>query len=429
MKYDFINIIEDQREILEDVDSSEISRHLTISAMTKKVIVITGIRRSGKSTLLRNFCRKEINSTLYVSFFDERLVGITARELNGLLEAYAQITNGLLPRIIILDEIQVVDGWEKFIARLLERPKWSIYITGSSAKLLSKEIASEMRGRSLRYELFPFSFKETLIFKKIDFSKLTTAKKGQLKKQFIDYLMWGGFPEIVNQPLSNRTKILNEYIEVLLFRDIIERNQFERTSIARRLFVTLIKMYGNLFSINQTHRKLKAEGLSLDKNTLSEFIRWCEDAYVLFAIPLFSPSEHISRINPQKLYLCDLGIAQACETWNDQNLGRRFENLVFLKLRSSEKFKSINYYLTAKKHEVDFLFVDINDSKLLIQACWELTEVSSERELRAIDEAMQELNLNLAYIITINQSETIATQNGKIKILSIYDFFINDKLV
>lgn len=424
MSTNFITILEDQKEILLQDHSMEISRQLKVKSFAKKATIITGIRRSGKSTLLRLLCRNDLNSTFYVSFFDERLVGVKAKELSGLLEAFSQLTNGDTPKIIILDEIQVIEGWEIFVSRLVDNSKWKLFITGSSSKLLSKEIASEMRGRSVKYELFPFSFSELLHFKKVEFSKMSTAKKGQIKKQFMEYLIWGGFPEIVNQNLPGRSKILNEYIEVLLFRDIIERNRFERTAIARRLFVGLIKMYGNLFSLNQTHKKLKAEGLSLDKNTLSDFIRWCEDAYVLFTLPLYSHSEHISRINPQKIYLSDLGIAQACETWDDRNLGRRFENLVFLKLRSDSSFAALNYYLTEKKHEVDFLFQDQLGKKKLIQVCWELNEDSLERETRALDEAMSELKLKESLIITLNQSEIINTRNGKIKILSLFDFFL-----
>lgn len=425
MGIDFISILEDQKEILDQQDNLEIIRSLEIKSFRKKATVVTGIRRSGKSTLLRQFCRSDLESTLYISFFDERLVGVTAKDLNALLEAYSQINNGKSPDFIILDEIQMIDGWEKFVTRLVENPKWKIFITGSSSKLLSKEISSEMRGRSVRYELFPFSFEELLSFKKIDFSKLTTTKKGQIKKEFLEYLIWGGFPETVNIKNVDKLKILNEYIEVLLFRDIIERNKFERTSIARRLFVGLIKMYSNPFSINQTHKKLKSEGLSLDKNTLSDFIRWCEDAYVFFAISIYSHSEHVSRINPQKLYLSDVGMAQACEVWHEQNVGRRFENLVFLKLRADINFKAINYYRTEKKHEVDFIFQDTSENIKLIQACWKLNEESTNREVRALEDAMGELKIKKSYIITLNQADIIQVSTGKIVVINIFDFFLS----
>jgi predicted AAA+ superfamily ATPase len=425
MSIDFVSILEDQKEILKQDHHFEIARDLKVKAFTRKAVVVTGIRRSGKSTLLRQLCRKEFELTLYISFFDERLVGVNAHELNGLLEAFAQITNGSTPQIIILDEIQIIRGWEFFVSRLIENSTWQVFVTGSSSKLLSKEIATEMRGRSIKYELFPFSFKEILSFKKIDFSKITTVKKGQIKKQFMEYLVWGGFPEIVNQKNINRAKVINEYIEVLLFRDIIERNHFERTSIARRLFVGLIKMYGNLFSLNQTHKKLKAEGLSLDKNTLSDFIKWCEDAYVLFTVPIFSHSDHITRINPQKIYLSDLGLAQACEIWDTRNLGRRFENLIFIKLRSNPNYRSINYYLTAQKHEVDFYYQDIHGKIKIIQACWELNEESNDREIRALEEAMLELKLKESYIVTLGQSEVRKVKSGKINVLNIFEFFLS----
>lgn len=424
---DFLKILEDQKEILLQKNPQEIIRQVKVKSFVKKASVLTGIRRSGKSTLLRQICRNHLHSTLYVSFFDERLIDIKAKDLSKFLEAFSQITNGESPQIIILDEIQIVDGWEKFAARLLENSNWILYLTGSSAKLLGKEIATEMRGRSVRYELFPFSFKEFLTYKKIEFSKISTSKRGQLKKQFMEYLLWGGFPEVVAQSPIDQAKILNEYIEVLLFRDIIERNKFERTAIARRLFVGLIKMYGNLFSLNQTHKKIKAEGLSLDKNTLANFIRWCEDAYVLFTIPRYSHSEHISRINPQKIYLSDLGLAQVCETWDNQNLGRRFENAIFLKLRSHESFRSLHYYSTTEGHKVDFLFQDLQGGKKLIQVCWTLNENSKDREIRALNEAMSELKLKESLILTMDPSQTIKSPNGKIKIVNVFEFLLSEK--
>lgn len=426
MALDLEFILNEQLQDLMNKDYSEIGRTLVIKSMKKKATVLTGIRRAGKSTLLKRWCleNKTHLPPLYISFFDERLINFKVSELNNFLEAFASIHGGLKPEIIFFDEIQLVEGWEYFIARLIENPSWRVFLTGSSAKLLSREIASQMRGRALSFELFPFSFYEYLQFKKIDTSNLDTSKRGQIKRSFHEYLKWGGFPEIVGSSLVERRKVLNEYLEVLLFRDIVERNQFERTAIARRLLVGLIKMYGNLFSLNQTHKKLRAEGLFFDKGTLSDFLRWCEDAYILFSIPLYTESDHKARINPQKIYICDIGLAQACEVWNESLRGKRFENLVFVHLRASAKYKRINYYLSQSKYEVDFICQDEKEKLTLIQVCWEFNEESNGREVRALEQAMEELSLKKSFIITFNQNEVIKVSSGEIHLIDLFKFFL-----
>jgi predicted AAA+ superfamily ATPase len=185
-------------------------------------------------------------------------------------------------------------------------------------------------------------------------------------------------------------------------------------------------MYGNLFSLNQTHKKLKSEGLSVDKGTLSDFIKWCEDAYVLFPITIYTDSEHKARINPQKMYLADMGLAQACEVWNDSFRGKRFENLIFISLRSKSKYQKINYYLTNSKYEVDFICRDELGKLTLIQSCWELNKDSKEREIRALEEAMNELNLKKSFIVTFDQNEIIKVSSGDIYIIDMFKFFLDN---
>ena len=182
-------------------------------------------------------------------------------------------------------------------------------------------------------------------------------------------------------------------------------------------------MYGNKCSINQTHKKLTAEGLHVDKNALSDFVRWCEDAYILFSVRLWTSSEHRARTNPQKLYTADLGLAQACETWSDQNLGRRFENACFCFLRAQPDFLSLNYYITERGGEVDFIFENLAGQRFLYQICWELAAESKEREITALTEAMAELNLKKGYIVTFKQNETIKVASGQIQVISFDKFF------
>ncbi len=427
-RFRFDLILAEQLKNLIEESPHEISRTLNFKCLPRKATVITGIRRSGKSTLLRQYLRSnEDHPPFYMTFFDERLSGVTSSDLNEALISYGSLYNGEEPRQYLLDEIQMIEGWENFVARLLENPKNQVYLTGSSSKLLSKEVATSLRGRSLSYELFPFSWQEYLKFLKVELKSVTSSQLGKQKKMFFDYLKWGGFPEVVGAPTKEKQKILKEYFEVLLFRDLVERNSFDHVLVARKLLVSLIRMYGNKFTINKTHKKLRAEGISLDKSILSNFIRWCEDAYIFFPIRLWTPSEQRARTNPQKLYLCDLGLAQACEPWLDQNNGRRFENACFIYLRALPDFSNISYYITQSGKEVDFLYENASGDKYLVQACWDLSNESKDREILALSEAMAELKINRGAIITIDQSDFIKVSSGKISVMSFDQFFKTHK--
>lgn len=419
-----MTILSDQIEQFYKISETFQERNMQFKPLLGKANVITGIRRSGKSVFLQELLRKKAKRPLVVSFFDERLLSFTATDFPLILECFSELNDGKDPDYILLDEVQLIKGWEMYASRLAVNKNWTFLLTGSSAKLLSKEIATELRGRSLRYEMFPFSFSETLKFQKIDSSDSSTRNLGKINRTLSSYMSWGGFPEIQSLDDGLKRRVLNEYLEVLLFRDLIERNDFHKVSIARKLFVSLMRQYGNKFSLNQMHKKLKSEGLSVNKESVSDFLRWMEDAYILFPVRLHTPSEHMARVNPVKLYLNDLGLSHAIESVTESNQGRRFENLVFSELRRRENFKSITYYKTQSAFEVDFVFESLDHKKQLIQVAWELNEESKERELRALGEAMTELNISQAVLITAAQSDSIQLPSGKVKVVRFSQFAI-----
>lgn len=423
-KENFMNIMSDQLEQFHKTAEAFQARDIMFKPLLGKANVITGIRRSGKSVFLQELLRKKAKNPLVISFFDERLLNFSAADFPLILECFSELHNGKDPDYILLDEIQLIQGWEMYASRLASNKNWTFLLTGSSAKLLSKEIASELRGRSLRYEMFPFSFSEALKFQKIDISDKGTRNLGKINRVLSSYLSWGGFPEIQALDEGLKRRVLNEYLEVLLFRDLIERNNFHKVSIARKLFVSLMRQYGNKFSLNQMQKKLKAEGLGVDKEAVANFLRWMEDAYILFPVRMHTASEHIARVNPIKLYLNDLGLSQAIESTTESNRGRRFENLVFTELRRREIFKSLTYYKTKSNFEVDFVFESLDHKKQLIQVAWELNEDSKERELRALDEAMAELNIKQSVLVTSAQSELVQLKAGKVKVIRFSQFAI-----
>ncbi len=415
-------ILTDQLNQFAQADDIFLPRETLFKPIVGKANVITGIRRSGKSVFLQEILRKKSKRPLILSFFDERLLDFKSNHFSMILECFSELNDGAEPDYILLDEIQLVDGWEMYASRLATNKKWMVLLTGSSAKLLSKEIASELRGRSLRYEMFPFSFSEALRFQKIDSTDKSTRNLGKINNALDQYLNWGGFPEVQSLDDGLKRRILNEYLEVLLFRDLIERNDFHKVSIARRLFVSLMRQYGNKFSLNQMLKKLQTEGMSVDKEAVSDFLRWMEDAYILFPIRLHTPSEHIARVNPVKIYLNDLGMSQAIESSTESNRGRRFENLVFSELRQRPDFKSLTYFKTKSGFEVDFVFESLDHKKQMIQVAWDLNADSKDRELLALEQAMSELNIKNSTLITAAQTDLISVSSGKIKVVKFSDF-------
>ena len=301
-----------------------------------------------------------------------------------------------------LDEIQNVSGWQTVVRRYLDSKKVKIYLTGSSAKLLSKEIASSLRGRSIAMEVWPFSFTEFLAAQRLILPKKPWGRKGmdQLKAWLKDYLLQGGFPEVSclteDRPLAeeDRRRILQDYTSVVIFRDIVERHQITNITLIRYLIKTLLKNVGNAFSVNKFYNNLKSQSLSVGKMTLHDYLSYIEDAYLAFTVPLFSESLRKVQTNPRKIYAVDTGLVNANTLGFSENIGHSFENLVYLDLRRAGH--TVYYYLTNSQPrlEVDFLTKDRLGKIHLFQVCWNIDdEKTLERETTALKEAGSELNL------------------------------------
>jgi predicted AAA+ superfamily ATPase len=265
-----------------------------------------------------------------------------------------------------------------------------IYLTGSSAKLLSKEIATSLRGRSIAIEVLPYSFTEFLRAKQISFAPTDFASKKNAL--FNDYIHEGGFPEITNLHLQDRIRILQDYVNVVVFRDVIERHKITNTVLVKYIIKTLLKNSGNLFSINKFFNDLKTQGINVSKNTVHEYLDYIEDAYLSFTVPLYSESLRKVQTNPKKVYAIDTGLVNAYTTSFAQNLGHWFENIIYLDLRRQNQ--EIYYYLTKNRYEVDFLTKDIYGKMHLYQVVWDDNNPQTmEREMRALQAAEQELGI------------------------------------
>ncbi len=396
-------------------------RNLHYEVLPKKAVILKGVRRSGKSTFLQQIEeteRSQGRTCLSMNFVDERLAGLTAKELGGIFDAFYLVQRDAspdAPLTLLLDEIQVINGWEAFVDRQLRIKDRRVFITGSSAKLLSGEIATTMRGRSLSYEVFPFNFGEYLDYLGLRPAKLPLGEepKAAIKAQFYSYLFEGGFPETIGRSRTTQVQVLQEYFDVLLLRDVIERHNASSPVVVKRFLSLMIHRFASTYTVNRFTEQLRSQGLGVSKSHVSEMIEWFHDAYAIFPLSMFSESLHKQNTNPKKIYAIDNGLINAMVAGRNKNEGRLLENLLFLELR--RRYADLYYYKTKDGYEVDFYSPR---SELLVQVSWSLHEGDTrKRELRALEQAMEELKLERALLVTADESSTFKVNAGTIQIV------------
>ncbi len=373
----------------------------------KKIMVAIGMRRTGKtyflSQIMQHLLLKDVplSRLLYINFDDERLLPMTQKEFGELVDAFYTLypeNHGYLC-YLFFDEIQNVDQWEMVIRRYFDAKKVEIYLTGSSAKLLSKEIHTSLRGRSFPIEIWPFSFEEFLSANHIEVPRdlLGKSELDRLKAHLSQYLEQGGFPESVllgNQlNRQDRRAILQGYVSTVILRDIIERYHVPNASVLQYMVKTLLKNVGCAFSVHKLYQDIKSQGFSVGKDALYDYLDYISDAYLAFTVSLYGESLRKVQANPRKIYAVDTGLVRAYALGLNQNIGHHFENLVYLDLRRS-RFEEICYYLTKTRKEVDFMARDSLGKWHLYQVCWDMNAPETrEREVAALKEAEDELGI------------------------------------
>ncbi|OGW05483.1 MAG: ATPase [Nitrospinae bacterium RIFCSPLOWO2_01_FULL_39_10] len=424
-----------QKDILKTIitDSQEkdmshvMDRDIQIPLNTGKVISLVGVRRSGKTHLLYSIINKLRKTTdpkniVYINFEDDRLFPLELKDLTNLLDAYYELYPDKKNERVyfFFDEIQNVQYWEKFIRRLYDTENCTVFITGSSAKLLSREIATTLRGRTLSYEVFPLSFSEFLRFKKINTDFYSSKSLAKIKNAFSEYLIKGGFPEIVNYDSTIFMKTLQEYIDLIMFRDVIERYNISNTFLLKRLIKFCFTNIATHVSFNKLYNDFKSQGLSLSRNTVYEYIACLEDAFALFTIPIYAKSVREQWRNPRKIYTVDVGFKTAMDYPFSIDIGRVFENIVFLELRrQSEKI----YYFKGK-HEVDFYYTSDGKEHLLNVSYDMESPATRAREIKGLIEAMKSLSLKEGSIITAEHKDMIKTDVGKINVIPLWEWLL-----
>lgn len=415
-------------------------RSLDLKSVPGKAAVCIGVRRSGKSTYLFQIMARLLSegvareNILYLNFFDDRLHGLGREGLGLVTEAYYSIypeKKGSEKVYCFFDEIQAVSGWEAFVDRLLRTENCEVYLTGSSARMLSKEIATEMRGRALSWEMFPFSFREFLVRRGVAHEgELSTKKRLLVQKAFDEYWECGGFPEVADMDAALRVKTHQEYFQAILFRDLVERHDISHPRALLDLAHWLVDNTASLYTVNRLTGYLKSLGHKAPKASVSDWLAWFEDAYFLFSVRIFDASLARSQTNPKKVYCIDHALVRSVSSGVLVNSGHLLESLCFTALRRHHP--QIYYYKTRSGKEVDFIVPLRGADKLLVQVSETLADPRTrKRELAALEEAMAELGLDAATLVTLAESEELqAADGGTIKVLPVWKFLLeNDSAV
>ena len=364
-----------------------IERDLKVPLFPKKVITIYGPRRCGKSfyfyTLIKKLLAQGINKEriLYIDFEDDRISPLNFKELNLLMEAYFELypENKNKEIFLFFDEIQNIKNWELFIRRIYSKEKAKIFITGSSSKLLSKEIATSLRGRTISFSLSTLNFREFLRFKGIVLEKNFeyTPLRFKIKKLLEEYLEWGGFPEVVlEKDLTIKKKILSEYFKLLVYRDLIERFSLENTTLLEDLLKFLFTNITSLFSINSYYRAVK-QNFPVSRETIAHYLSFIKETGYFSFLPLFSYSLKVQRVNPKKIIALDNGLRNRIAFRFSKDFGKLAENLVGQLLLSQEK----EVYFWQNKKEVDFV---IKEGKNLCAINVSFGEKIEKREIDSL---------------------------------------------
>ena len=364
-------IIDFQNEILE----TGTKRHFEYECIKKKAFICIGVRRCGKSTLLYQIIsdlfaqgiKKE--NILYINFFDDRLIELKAGNLSPINDAYYSLypeKKGVEKVYFFFDEIQEVKNWEPYIDRIMRTENCYVFITGSSSKMLSQEIATQMRGRSLAYELFPFSFKEFLDHQKIDYKIHSSKNRILIKNSFDEYLIKGGFPEVIDVKEKTRLDILQEYFKTIINRDVINRNNIKYPQAAIRLSHRLISSASSLYTITRLNNFLRSQEFKINNSFVSSCLEWFQDAFFLFSVPIYSSSYSKQNVNPKKIYCIDHALVKSITPPIFKDHGHLLENIIFIHLR--RKTEDIFYYRTLKRTEVDYYGL-INNIKKICFRC------------------------------------------------------------
>ncbi len=412
---DLRRIVIKQKEEIEKLDGTikrDILNEILGWFKDNRVIVLTGIRRCGKSTILRQIMKQK-EGYCYVNFEDERFLDFKAQDFEKLNEILIEIYNN--PKIYFFDEIQNIEKFETFVRRVQDEGK-KIVITGSNASLLSKEFGTRLTGRYKLFEIFPFSFSEYLKFKNVEIEKdwnYKTQKRIEVKKAFNEYLELGGFPEYLK---TKDREYLKDVFENILYKDVIARYSIKKQKIIKELISILATNISSTFTYNSIKTALNL-GNSI---TVKEYISYLANSYLFFEVPKFDFSLRKSLNAPKKIYLIDTAFNQIAGFNFSPNTGKNLENIVFIELKRRKK----EVYYFAEKGECDFVVKDGAKVIQAIQVCYDFNKENKDREINGLLETLNKFKLREGHIVTFDQEGEFEQERTKIKVIPIWKWLL-----
>jgi hypothetical protein len=416
------NVLFRQQKEFEEEDTPLVKRELLSKALKliplKLPIIITGVRRCGKSTLLKlvkDDLKLKEKSYLYINFNDEMLTDFSIEDFQKILDFLNE--QGYSENcFLFIDEIQEANGWEKWIDRIKQKHK--IFITGSNSKLLSKEISTTLTGRSVNLNLTPFCFREFLTAKGVNYDnwKLDLKIQSKIRVELKEYLEIGGFPKRV---VSEQSIVLSELYENILYRDIISKFNKNIIKSIKEISAYLLSNSSSLTSLRALSKMAEIKNISTVKSILDSF----EGAFLFFFINKFDYSIRKQTQNPRKAYCIDNGFITTIGFRTSEDKGKLLENLVAIELK--RRGKEVFYH--SNKNECDFVIKEGTKITQSIQVCYDLTKENRAREVAGLSEAMENFNLKEGLILTYDQDDEFKIEDKTIKVLPVWKWLLEQK--
>ena len=424
-------IIEHKEKFLKKTElvKREIQKDIAPLLNQREIIIITGVRRGGKSSLMRLISNDLIEkydilqgNILYLNFEDERFTYFDINDFEQVYEIFLELYHPVGRKYFFLDEIQNVKGWEKWLNRLYEFEDLKIFVTGSNATLLSSEIATALTGRNRQLIVYPFSFNEFLSLRNYSITEkdfYLREKRIEIKRLFDEYLKLGGFPEVLK--ISDNT-LLEQYLKDIIYRDVIARYSIRNIKEIKELTLFLASNIGTIQSYNNLREMINVKSL----NTIKNYLEMLENVFLFFKIDLFSFSVKKQIYNPSKIYSVDSALSNAIAFKFSENIGHIYENIVFIELQ--RKNKEVFYWKSKRGREVDFVIKSGLKIDEAIQVCFSFTDKKTrDRELESLLSAKNELNVDNLVMITEDEKGEEVIDGATVRIIPLWKWLLQSE--
>lgn len=404
-------------------------RDIEVPATKRFVIPLIGPRRAGKSyylyDLILNKLKIKDEDFIYLNFEDAETIDSDASDVMDAVNLHEELYGKKL-EYIFLDEVQNVINWQRVVRGLFETKNHYIFITGSSSKLLSKEIATALRGRTLTYSILPLSFREYLEFNRFEIKPFySTSEENRIKNHLRKYMEFGGFPDIVfENQMADR--FFKEYLDLVIFKDVIERYRIKNIFIIKFLIKTMIASFSKQFSVHSAFNTLKSQGIKASKKTLYNYSSYLEDSFFVFFLKKFSYSVKETELSIPKIYINDTGLLNSTGLRFSENIGRLMENVVYLELkRAQNENPKLELYYFKDVVEVDFLLKEGAEIKQLVQVSYDISDPDTrKRELKAMLRAGEELDCRNLFVITWDLEGEEDIKNQKVIYIPLWKWLL-----